>query len=1214
MLDRNQAQKIAYLEKDADNLSFDKNFQQLCDLIQRGDKRITVGGLESAAKAFLLAALFRRLDKPLVVISPTEKEAHTFHQDLSFFLVKEHLFFYPPWDVHSTDMFAIQQETACERTEILCRLYRKEKAVFVLPLQALMEKVLPIRDLADYAETISLGDCRDREQLVEKLLAGGYRRVSLVERCGEFAVRGNVLDIFPPAVENPLRLEFLGDELESIRAFHTDSQRSAGELCDFTLFPAGEMILSAARRQLAVTNIRRRANELGLSVLLKNRLLEAVANGLSTSINPLFLPLFYEAGGEGNNNEGEQLGTFFDYLTSEIPLVIDDFLAWPRVEQEIENKLDHLILKAQSEESFYLEKRSSYLTGEEMLRRGEAHAQIYMGGAGPGDKDVRDGAASPEVKFAAGKNLLPREAWKRHTVADAGPLGFLVDHLRKNLAEGFLTVFLCPGHEEVQRMTHLLVQHGLEVGHDHGPASFWNELERRDGRGRVVLLDGKLSGGFQFPDWKLALFTEEELFGRKISRRKSRPLREGYFLQSFGDLNDGDAVVHTDHGIGRYRGLQKLVVGGLENDFLLLEYQGGDRLYIPVYRLDVLQRYIGAGDYQPPLDKLGGTSWETVKAKVKKSVREMAEELAAIYGARQVLGGYAFSRPGGIYDEFCAGFEYEETPDQAKAIEEMAADLADAKPMDRLICGDAGFGKTEVAIRASFLAAMEGKQVAVLVPTTVLAEQHYQTFSRRFKDWPIRVEVINRFKTKAELQKIVADLKQGTVDVVIGTHRLLQKDVAFKDLGLVVIDEEQQFGVAHKERLKKFRTEVDVLTMTATPIPRTLHLSLVGLRDLTVINTPPEDRLPIKSYLLEFDEEIIKEAIREELARGGQVFFLHDRVRSIYTMSRFVEKLVPEARVGIVHGRMKAVEIEEVMTAFVRGDRDVLVCTTIIGAGLDIPSANTILINRADRFGLAQLYQIKGRVGRAKEEGRAYFLIPKGMMLSREAGRRLQAIMDFSEHGSGFRVSYQDLEIRGGGNILGASQSGHISAVGYELYTELMEQTVREIKGQEVPVAEQKPEIHLGVEAFIPEEYMPDVRRRLIAYKRLSMAETEAELATIREELIDCYGFVPPQVSNLLEVLGIKNLLQNLRGKKMVYDKKNMVVSFRRESRVEPARILQLAREKWPAMRLTPDLQLHLPLPDLKEADILGEAKRLLQLLNAEQPPGAATLPSKLPV
>jgi transcription-repair coupling factor (superfamily II helicase) len=551
-----------------------------------------------------------------------------------------------------------------------------------------------------------------------------------------------------------------------------------------------------------------------------------------------------------------------------------------------------------------------------------------------------------------------------------------------------------------------------------------------------------------------------------------------------------------------------------------------------------------------------------------------------------------------LYDEFSAAFEFEETPDQARAIEDIHLDMNDAKPMDRLICGDAGFGKTEVALRASFRAVMDGKQVAVLVPTTILAEQHYRTFSLRLKDYPMCVDVLNRFKTKAEQQKILEGIRKGAVDIVIGTHRLLQKDLDFKDLGLVIIDEEQRFGVAHKEKLKKLRTLVDVLTLTATPIPRTLHLSLVGIRDLSIINTPPEDRQPIKTYVLEFNEEVIREAIRAELRRKGQVFFLHDRVRSIFTMARFLEKLVPEARMGVVHGQMKPREIEDIMARFVRGDVDVLVCTSIIGSGLDIPTANTIIINRADRFGLAQLYQIRGRVGRAKEEAAAYLLVPKGAMLSRDAQKRLQVIMDFSEPGSGFRIASSDLDIRGGGNLLGTSQSGHVSAVGYELYTELMEKTIRELRGEPMPEEEIKPEINLGLPAFIPADYMPDEHQRLVTYKRISLAVTEEELSELRGELTDLYGFIPPEVDNLFEVIRIKNLLKSVKGKKMGYDGKSLFIFFHEKSPVDPAKLLELARKKIRGMKLTPDYKLYLSIPNLTGDEIIRYAKTLLQELS----------------
>ncbi|PKN06108.1 MAG: transcription-repair coupling factor, partial [Deltaproteobacteria bacterium HGW-Deltaproteobacteria-7] len=517
-------------------------------------------------------------------------------------------------------------------------------------------------------------------------------------------------------------------------------------------------------------------------------------------------------------------------------------------------------------------------------------------------------------------------------------------------------------------MQHLLTGYDLPVRILPADSPLLNAIDDPGCVPALFLHEGKISGSFVFEALNLALLSEEEIFVKKTSRRRVRPVREGYFLKSFGDLKEGDFVVHTDFGIGVYRGLQKITVGKIENDFLVIEYLEGDKLYLPVNSLEKIQRYLGPEGVTPKVEKMGGTSWDAVKERVKKSVRDVAEELVAIYAAREAMERKSFAPPDRIYEEFCATFEFEETPDQARAIEDIHTDMDDLKPMDRLICGDAGFGKTEVALRAAFRAVMDGKQAALLAPTTILAEQHYATFSRRLADFPIRVEVLNRFKSAAELKKTIADLRLGKVDIVIGTHRLLQKDVEFKDLALVIIDEEQRFGVSHKEKLKKMRTLVDVLTLSATPIPRTLHLSLVGIRDLSIINTPPEERQPIKTYVLEFDEDTIKAAIEAELTRGGQVFFVHDRVRSIYSIAHLVQRLVPRAKVGVVHGQMKPIDIEKAMSQFIRHEFDVLVCTTIIGSGLDIPSANTIIINRADRFGLAQLYQIRGRVGRGNQE------------------------------------------------------------------------------------------------------------------------------------------------------------------------------------------------------------------------------------------------------
>ncbi|MGZ3594661.1 MAG: transcription-repair coupling factor [Syntrophales bacterium] len=1184
-------------------------FVSLFDGIRGGEEKVTVSDLRGSARSFLISLISKHFRRTLIVITATEKEAKDIHQDISFFINGENsAFLYPPWDFSSTDMLAFQQDVELSRMQILCSFVMGKEAVVVVPLKSLIQKVMPRKVLQAYIETISIGDMVDRDNLVQKLSQGGYKRVTLADEKGQFSLRGHVIDIFPPTVLRPVRMEFIGDELESIREYDPASQRSTGELVDFTLTPAREVILSEETRHQAIENIKRRSLELELPRMVKTNLVGMLENGLISSVNPMYLPLFYESlergagvsisehpAEAGRQDAAGPPGTLFDFVPENSILILDDLPAIEKAWEDIENETDRFLLKARGGEKFYLQKESFYLTKKTILRQSDNFQKVLLEGLHIMDAHHNENdTASSTIEIHTDTDWRPPPASPRPREGD-GLLKPLVEKIKEWLHEGYLVQFLGTGQEEVERLNNLLEQYSLPV--TRSKASFAADVEAHRDGGLLVIREGKLTGGFRLPALKLIVITEEEIFGKKIPRRRTRHVREGYFLKSFGDLKEGDYAVHTDHGIGVYRGLQKLVISEIENDFLLLEYLDYDKLYIPIDRLDQIQRYIGPEGATPRIDKLGGSSWEAVKEKVKKSVREVAEELVSIYAAREVMDGHAFSAPDRIYDEFCSTFEYEETPDQSRSIEDVLLDMGHEKPMDRLVCGDAGFGKTEVALRASFRAAMEGKQVAILVPTTILAEQHYQTFCRRLKDYPVHVEVLNRLKTKKEQREIVDGVNRGIVDVVIGTHRLLQKDIVFKDLGLVIIDEEQRFGVTHKEKLKKLRTLVDVLTLTATPIPRTLHLSLVGIRDLSIINTAPEDRLPIKTSVFEFSEDIIRDSIRQEINRNGQVFFLHDRVQSIYTMARLVERLVPEARIGVVHGRMRSADIEDTMAKFVRGDYNCLVCTSIIASGLDIPTANTIIINRADRFGLAQLYQIRGRVGRSKEEAYACLLVPKGAMLSRDTQRRLRVIMDFTEPGSGFRLASNDLEIRGAGNILGTSQSGQIAAVGYELYTELMERTIREIKGEEKPVEDAKPEIHLGLPAFIPEDYMPDVHRRLVTYKRLSMASCDEDVENIRDEIVDCYGFVPPVLENLFAVIGIRNLLAVVKGKKMVYDGENMLIDFSRESPVNPSRIVELAGKKMKGIKLTPDFKLSVFMPGLRASNITRQAKELLKLL-----------------
>jgi len=1151
---------------------------------------VDVRGLAPAARPLATALVYEQFDRTIVVVCPTPREAELFARDLGLFLGPDTVLHYPPLDFLSIDMFALQREEELARLSALTRLQVEGRRIFVTSFTALMQKVMPLAEFQRYLKILAAGDPLLLQEFPARLAAGGYSRVALVEEPGEFSLRGNILDIFPPTEKAPLRLEIAGDDIETIRRFDAATQRSGQAVDAFVLGPAGEILVDDVRQNRAVRNVRRRADDLDLPRDLRNRLVETLRRESATFVNPIFLPLFYE---DADDPAGaETLSCVFDYLPSDALFFLSDPLAIDQTAQSAAAAIDKLLYKARAAGRFYLESANLYLSRETLAARLAGFQQIRLIGLALDDA----ASAVPFVTIAAPAETTGGET-PTGEVREEALLRHTAQKIQARLAAGQTVFFFSPTPEDAARMKHLLEGCALPVRLLPADAPLLSAL--RDGAGDtgLFLREGKISGGFSLEALGLAFVSEEELFVRKTVRRRSRPQREGYFLKSFGDLAEGDFVVHRDFGIGRYRGLKKISVVKIENDFMVIEYAEGDKLYLPVNALDRIQRYLGPDGHPPKIDKMGGTSWDAVKERVRKSVRDVAEELVAIYAAREALERKAFAPPDRLYEEFCATFEFEETPDQARAIEDIHADMDDAKPMDRLICGDAGFGKTEVALRAAFRAVLDGRQAALLAPTTILAEQHYATFSRRLADFPVRVEALNRFKSAADVKKTLADLRLGRVDIVVGTHRLLSKDVEFNNLGLVIIDEEQRFGVTHKEKLKKLRTLVDVLTLSATPIPRTLHLSLVGIRDLSIINTPPQDRRPIKTYVLEFDEDTIRTAVDAELHRGGQVFFVHDRVRSIYSVARLVQRLVPNARVGVVHGQMKPAEIEKTMAGFIRRECDVLVCTTIIGSGLDIPSANTIFINRADRFGLAQLYQIRGRVGRGSEEASAYLLLPRGALFSRDAMRRLQAIKEFSDPGSGFRIAYNDLEIRGGGNLLGLSQAGHISAVGYELYTELMERTVREIQGQPAPAEEEQPEISLGVSAFLPEDYVEDVHQRLILYKRISHAGTAGDLAEIRDELADCYGPLPEAARNLLRVIGLRNTLKPLAARKMGADGKFLYLYFKESSPLDPARITALGRKKIKDLRFTPDFKLFWPVRTAGASDLLDRAEDLLKML-----------------
>jgi transcription-repair coupling factor (superfamily II helicase) len=712
----------------------------------------------------------------------------------------------------------------------------------------------------------------------------------------------------------------------------------------------------------------------------------------------------------------------------------------------------------------------------------------------------------------------------------------------------------------------------------------------------VAIMTGRLSSGFAWPGLNLIVITEEDIFGTKSHRPLPRKSKAAPFLSSFKELEPGDFVVHRDYGVGEYQGLSHISVDGFETDFLALRYEPDAKLYVPLYSLDKVQKYVGTEGVAPRLNRLGALAWARTKEKIKKDILEMARELVAIYAAREAMERSPFTQPDNLYREFESAFPYEETPDQQRAIEDVLEDMQKPRPMDRLVCGDVGYGKTEVALRAAFKAVEDGYQVAILTPTTLLAAQHDRTFSERLSPFSIRVEMLSRFRTKAEQQSTLRGLKNGTVDIVIATHRLLQKDVAFKNLGLLVVDEEHRFGVKHKERIKEFKRLVDVLTLTATPIPRTLHMSLAGLRDLSIIETPPLDRQAIQVVLARFGKRVIREAILHELGRGGQVFFVHNRVQGIERMADFILNLVPEATVGIAHGQMKEDAIEDVMTRFIAGELSVLVTTAIIESGIDIPNANTIIINRADRFGLAELYQIKGRVGRGRRKAYAYLLTPADELLTDVARKRLRAIQELSELGAGFRIAAQDLETRGAGNLLGRQQSGHIAAVGIDLYTEMMEEAMMELRGEEA-AREPDTQINLRASAFIPEVYLSDVSLRLAAYKEISGAESDEELGCIAEDLVDRYGPLPEPVSNLLEIVRIKIAAKPLMVSRIDAGNTFVNITFAEDARVPPDKVMALLRKNKGKIKLIPEYTLQVSLPDQSLRAVSDSVKKCLQEL-----------------
>jgi transcription-repair coupling factor (superfamily II helicase) len=1151
--------------------SIDQNLLTIEKWLEQGFKELSVTGISGAARVYFLSRLLPNQHGPSLVVLPNAKEAHRFHEELKFFLPdvfsladpeERRLYDFPIYDISPLAGLTPHRDIVTRRLQALFALTSQKNPIVVTSVEPLILRILPKKALIDSLDYLEIGEEVKREALLQRLQINGYLRTSLVEETGDYSVRGGVIDLFPPLYSQPIRLEFWGDRIESIRHFDIAGQRSTTHLKDMILLPANEIIMDNHNIQ--------RARSMG-------RLPNRFQDGLFFPGQEAWLNHFYSS-----------LDTLFDYFPQDGLLILVDPHRIKgenaRFQARFFKDAERYRKEAEERESPFPEINELILPQGDLEPILESYQRIAS-------TELVIEKQSASTKHLHIKGIHPVDEGLEVSISGKGRVSMapLAGKISQSLNLGSKVILVCRTEQQADRLKEILHNYGVEVDEC---VAHWSTLSR--GKGLSICL-GRLSKGFAWLDLGIQVISEDEIFGSKRPRSKA-PLRAGSEAVSpigFSQIHVGDLVVHQDHGIGQYGGLRKMEIASNVNDFILINYAHNDRLYIPADRISILQKYVGADEKNPKLDRLGGQSWDLAKKKAMQSIQSIARQLVETYALRKHLKGYAFSRPDNYFREFEATFEHEETSDQIKAIDDVLSDLESERPMDRLICGDVGFGKTEVAIRAAFKVFSEGKQVALLVPTTVLAEQHYETFRERMSPYKVEVQAISRFKTRAEQKETLARVRSGKTDILIGTHRILQKDVSFRDLGLLIIDEEQRFGVKQKETLKKYRALVDVLALTATPIPRTLHMSLMGVRDLSIIETPPEERLAIQTYISPYDEATIIRAIEFELDRGGQAFFVHNRVQSIEEIAHRLAELIPRAEFAIAHGQMREKDLEKTMIRFLRKEIDVLVCTTIIESGLDIPSTNTIIINDTDRLGLSQIYQLRGRVGRSKETAYAYLLFSDGSQLTREAEKRLKALMDFSHLGAGIHLALHDLKIRGGGNILGFSQAGHIMAIGYELYMQMIEQAVAELKGEEWQ-EEINPEINVDIPAFIPEDFVLDIDVRLNLYRRLSVLREDMELKAITEEIEDRFGPPPTEVSNLLTVMSVRLLLKRMHVTRLDVTHDTLVLLFLPTSNLEPKKVVKWVQRNPKRARFLSEQKMMIRVDKETALDALKEVKRIL--------------------
>jgi transcription-repair coupling factor (superfamily II helicase) len=1142
--------------------------RQLETRLHEGSRVLAVSGTAGGAKALTIAKAILTEQRSSAVIAPSNSEAQNIAQELQFYLSllssnPIEIIHLPALEVDPYRGLSPHPDISAARAKAIWQLLQDGTKVLVLSVQSAAIRLHKPERFLNYCLMLKEGEELSPDMIREYLFESGYVEDDPVTDPGEFSLRGGILDVFAPHLEKPVRLEFFGDRIESIRHFDPDSQRSVGTVSTVEIIPMREYCF---RRDL----------------------LREWAEKVPTLWSAPFLPHLEEE--LALARQGEKFPAFEFLLPAIDPLekTLFDYLQGYRIITLEREVLENALAKQHAEHY------------ERFLDRVEAHKpvlspeQIYVTADEFRNALARFPRLEVEELNITDSDSSPIFFSTQSTRKYHGNIRELISDINKFRESGEQIAFVLSNLGRAERMNDILKEyeipsHLCRTGEEEPPAGTLPA-------GMILLGIGNLHSGYYLPAINLRVLTGQDLFDESdvgLGPKKAKSSQRHLFISDFRDLKPGDYVVHVDHGIGLFNGLKTIGLQEGAKEFVLLTYQDEARLYVPVERLDLIQKYSSMGGTRPTLDRLGGTSWARTKSRIKKSMRDMAEELLKLYAQRQMVPGFGFSTDTAWQQEFEDAFEFELTRDQVDALSAVKNDMEEPRPMDRLLCGDVGYGKTEVAMRAAFKAVMDGKQVAVLAPTTVLAFQHYNTLQQRFTSFPIRIQLLSRFRSPKELKQVIEDLEMGRVDIAVGTHRLLSKDVAFKDLGLVVVDEEQRFGVTHKERLKAMKTRVDVLTLTATPIPRTLNMALLGLRDMSTIETPPKNRLAIQTSVLKYSPDVIRSAIEMELARNGQVYFVHNRVETIHTIAAKVQQLVPQARIGIAHGQMNERELERIMMKFVQDELDVLVATTIIENGLDIPRANTLIVDRADLYGLSQLYQLRGRVGRSDRRAYAYLLVPSDETLSEVARKRLAAIREFSDLGTGFRVAALDLEIRGAGNLLGGEQHGHIETVGFDLYCQLLEHTVEELRGEK-PEEEISTSINLNLDIRIPEAYIADSGQRLRMYKRISSAATSEDLDALRQEMVDRFGPYPEQVENLFRYARLRQETLALQIQSVEKSKNQVFFRFVDHSKVSAEKLMKLVTRNKKAT-FSPQGLLTLDIPEMPPPELFETLDNILR-------------------